>query len=432
MNRTLQSALAILLILGLSFAVWHFVVAVEADPPRAMVRDLGPIPVRTVRLERSPRVPTVEVFGSLEARRRALVSSKVGARIESVHEDWAPGVVVSEGQVLVLLDPVDFELELRAGKARLAEARAGLRRAHVRAKAAQVSEAKARELLEVSRREYERLSSLEGEGAESQSRLDRSLGERLDAELSLETAILELESTAAAVETAEAAVEVALAAVAVSEENLEECTVRAAIGGRLVGPRPGIGTTVQPGLSLGELVDPESLVLAARVPERELLRIPIGAEATIELPSLDESGIGIRARVDAIDAASDGLVRHGRVEIEPLDGELGAGAGEGKPRFLPVGLFGRAEVQLEPRNSVHVERRHLVWDGEEASCFVARAGPEGALTAERVALRLGAPHGEGFLVEAGLVDGDELIVHPLERLHDGARIQLRAAQDSPR
>jgi len=432
MNRTLQSALAILLIVGISLPVWYFVVAVEREPPRAAVRDLGPIPVRTVRLERSRRVPTIEVFGSLEARRRALISSKVGARIESVHEDWEPGALVSEGQMLVQLDTVDFELELRAGNARLAEARAGVRSAQVRVKAAQVNESKARELLAVSRREYERLSSLEGEGAESQSRLDRALGERLDAELAVETATLELESSAAAVETAQAAVEVALAAVAVSEENLEECTVRAAIGGRLIGPPPGIGTTVQPGFSLGELVDPETLVLAARVPERELLRMPLGAEARIELPSLDDRGIGIRGRVDAIDAQSDGLVRHGRVEIEPLDGALGAGAGEGKPRFLPAGLFARAEVRLEPRNAIYVERRYLVWNGEEASCYVARDGPEGTRTSERILIGLGAPHGEGFLVDGGLADGDELIVHPLERLYDGARIQISAGEDSTR
>ena len=50
MNRTLQSALAILLIVGLSLPVWYFVVAVEQEPPRAAVRDLGPIPVRAVRL----------------------------------------------------------------------------------------------------------------------------------------------------------------------------------------------------------------------------------------------------------------------------------------------------------------------------------------------------------------------------------------------
>ncbi len=432
MNHTKKSALAILLIVGLSVPTWFLVVAVEHDPPRAAVRDLGPIPVRSLRLERLERTPLVEVFGNLEARRRAVITAGVTARIVSVDETWQPGAQVAKGQVLVRLDPVDFELDLRSRGARLAEAQARLRTAEVHTQRARANETMGRQLLAVAQREHQRLSSLEGEGAESRSRLDRALSERLSAELTLETASLEVESADAAQETAKAGVDLASAATELARQNLDDCTVRAPFAGRLVGPAPSLGTSARPGLSLGELVDAESLVLAAQVSERDLLRISLGAAATIDFPSLgDFDALEIPARVGAVDAASDGVIRHARVEIEPLGGlrEFALEGGEGKQRWLPTGLFARAEIRLEARDSIWVERRHLVWEGDEAACFVSRQGPEGTRTSKRLALRLGAPHDEGFFVEAGLVEGDELLTHPLERLFDGA--QITEAQASP-
>ena len=79
-----------------------------------------------------------------------------------------------------------------------------------------------------------------------------------------------------------------------------------------------------------------------------------------------------------------------------------------------------------PQRVVWIARRHILWDGDEASCFVAADGAEGTGIARRVPLRLTAPHGEGFLVE-GPADGTQLLTHPLERLSDGAEIRLEGA-----
>jgi multidrug efflux system membrane fusion protein len=424
MNRTLTSALAILLIIATSVPIWFFFVAIEAKPPRATVRDLGPVPVRGLRVFRRELIPEIVVVGNLEARRRMVISTELGGRIQAVHHGWRPGALVQEGELLIQLDPVDRDLDLRVAGASRSQAQADLRAAEVRALRARAGEAKASELLQVSLREHERYSKLQGAGTESASLLDRVLAERLDAELALENATLELEAGAAALAGAQAALEVAISAEDMARRNLQKCSLRAPFAGRLAGAVPTIGTWVAPGAALGELVDPESLVLAARVSERNLLRIPLGATATLEFPSAG-SGAGSAGRVTAIDAVTETAVRHGRVEIEPTSGFEAVpppGGGDTSRTWLPAGLFGRARIQLQSTRSIWIERQFLVWRRDEPFCFVARDGPEGVRVAEERRLGLGAPHGEGFLVESGLDEGDELLIHPLERLSDGAEI----------
>ncbi|MCZ6596365.1 MAG: hypothetical protein O7B99_01870, partial [Planctomycetota bacterium] len=125
MKRTVQSLLAILVILGVGVPLWTFVIAVAPEPPQAPPRDLGPVPVavepvapRDIQLE-------VEVYGTLLPLRRMAIACELGGRIETLYPDWRPGARVVAGTELIALEQEPFLIGLEQAEARLAEAGAG-------------------------------------------------------------------------------------------------------------------------------------------------------------------------------------------------------------------------------------------------------------------------------------------------------------------
>jgi multidrug resistance efflux pump len=432
MNRTLQSTLAILLVMGGGAALWKLVRALEAPPPPSPPRELGPVPVSLIEVVPRELVIELDAFGNLEARRVVTLTPEVSGRIVAVLERWRPGETVEEGELLVRVDPELYELDVRAADAALLEARAGLEAGEVEERRARRALESAGETREVTVREHERLVGL-GEFT-SESLRDQALRARLDAELAEDAALSALEAARAALETARARVAGATVTRDRAAEMLERTRILAPFRGRLRGQAPGLGTVASQGLVLGELVDPTSLVLTARVPERDLLRLVPGQRARLVFPSTPETEDGpvFGARVAAVDAASDPTTRRGLVEIE-LDRALGSGPGtangaEGgeETLTLPAGLFTHATIEVERLSAaLWIDRRHFRWEGAEAVAYVlARStdGREGSV-AERRPLTFVRESGEGFVVRDGLAAGDRLIVHPLDRMDEGVTVR---------
>jgi len=278
---------------------------------------------------------------------------------------------------------------------------------------------------DVAERQHERMLGLEGVASDTQR--DQSLGAKLGAERALEMARGAVEASAAALLQVRARVVSAEAAVARSEELLARTRLLAPFAGRLRGHGPSVGSLARVGETLAELVDPDSLVLAVRVPERELLHLAEGQSAKICFPGTPESTAGaeLLGLVSAVDVASDPDLRRGIVELswERMPEE---------PR-LPVGLFGRAIIEVDSmKDALWIDRKHLVWQSGEAVAFVAFTEQgKGELRAERRVLRRGASHGEGFVVLAGLEPGERLITAPLDRMQGGLALALAQPQLAP-
>ncbi len=104
MHRTVKSALAIVVTVGIGIPLWRFGIAISDAPPPAPPRELGPVPVSLVEVKGEPLELGITVHGNLFAHERAVVSSELTARIEGVHPGWRPGGEFAEGETLVHLD----------------------------------------------------------------------------------------------------------------------------------------------------------------------------------------------------------------------------------------------------------------------------------------------------------------------------------------
>ena len=171
-------------------------------------------PVATAAVVAVDLEERIEASGELEARYHSFVAAEVSGQITQIVTD--EGEPVAAGEPVLEIDPQRRELELRAARARAAQADAGAVEA---------------------RRQTERIRRLHESNAASQSKLDEA-----------ETALLVAQSDAAAQQ----------AQLGVAEQALDDATVRAPFDG-VVGQRlVSEGDFVQIGMPLVELRFPGS------------------------------------------------------------------------------------------------------------------------------------------------------------------------------
>lgn len=224
------------------------------------------VPVRLEAVQRRDLVATVTANGNIRARRSVDISSDVMGRV--VELNVQEGDEAETGEVLLRLDPSQYEAAVSRSRASLsqAQAQAAQQRANViRAE-----------------REYERTRSLWNRDSTLVS------GQQLDdAETNLEVARAQLTA-------AEHGVEQARAALREAEDQLARTVIRAPMTGTVTrlnieeGEMAVVGTMNNPGsllLTISDLAVVEALV---EVDETDLPEIALGDSALVEIDAFPD------------------------------------------------------------------------------------------------------------------------------------------------
>ncbi|NLE55147.1 MAG: hypothetical protein GX617_09440, partial [Lentisphaerae bacterium] len=110
--RTLPVALALAVVIGL--------VKTRRRPQPTDVAEHRQA-ARVIAATRMPFRPTQRAYGGVTPRRIWLAVAEVKGRVVAVHEQLLPGAIIDAGEVLVKIDPVDYELAVAALQASLSE-----------------------------------------------------------------------------------------------------------------------------------------------------------------------------------------------------------------------------------------------------------------------------------------------------------------------
>jgi membrane fusion protein (multidrug efflux system) len=199
---------------------------------------------------------------------------------------------VSKGDVLLRLDPTEYELKVAEAKAALASAEADARRAQQSSEASRSDIQAAQLRLKDARREANLQTDLASGGASVQSTVDRANSTATVAAQSVSTAQAALSANLAALEAAEARVPAAQAALALAERDLSLAEVKAPQDGTTSRIELQAGELVQRGQPLVAIVSDERYVVA-NFKETDLDRIAVGAPVKIKVdayPDLDLHG----------------------------------------------------------------------------------------------------------------------------------------------
>ncbi len=373
------AALAVLLVLS----------AVAALLVRRPVR----VDLAVARASGAPGAPAalLNASGYITPRRRATVAAKVTGRVERI--DAEEGMTVTAGQVLARLDDADARRRLTSVQAARAVAAASLKDLEVR--------------LANAEREQVRAQELERSGFASAQAADAA-----------RTDVLSLKARLA---LAGDQVSAADADVAIARQDLDNTVVRAPFDGVIVSKDAQRGEMVSP-MSAGggftrtgiaTVVDMSSLEIEVDVNEAYIARVKPGQRVTATLDAYPDWAIPASVRTVIPSADRQKATVKVRIAFDALDPKMLPDMGV-KVAFLgeapSAGALARQRVAVP---SAAVRER----DGAR-HVFVVRDGK-----AERRAVTVAGTKGEETEIEAGLTEGETVVVGPPEGLKDGDRVR---------
>jgi RND family efflux transporter MFP subunit len=326
-------------------------------------------------------------------RTETALVSEIAGRVVRVASSFAAGGFFEKGDVLVSIDPRDYELAVITSRGLVAQAK-------VRA---ELEEAQAK----VARKEWEEL----GDGKTSP----------------LATRELQLEEARAALAAAEAALEQA-------ERNIERTSIRAPFTGRVRSKTVDVGQFVSPGTPVASVFAVDYVEVRLPIPDSDLayLNLPINFNNNSSIPG----GPDVHFYADFAGKRQQWNGRVVRVEgqIDPISRMVHVvaqvndpyGMKKGKDYTpLTIGLFVEAEIMghmvkdaiVLPRSAIRGKNTVLIIDEESRLRF-----------RDVEVLRTGRTD---VVITGGLEPGENICVSTIEAVTDGMKIRTSDSVQQP-
>ncbi|MCA9632274.1 MAG: HlyD family efflux transporter periplasmic adaptor subunit [Myxococcales bacterium] len=383
-----------------------------AKPRQSAARHVDRTAVWTETVQRGDLVRQVLAQGTLVPEEVRWLSAECAARVKTI--SVRPGETVSRDSVVLVLE--NSELELAALEAERAAATANSqliqldvrtdieRRSHQTQLLALQRDLKqaARDELVVNRLEPNGLVSAQAAGTARDSAA--GLRAQVESERALEKALQHGRRRQLAAQRSEGQRLQQIAAF--RREQLAALEVKAGIAGVVQEIPLESGQWVAIGTTLAKVAKPDRLKAEVRVSQQDAGVVHRGMKVRFESPAGEFGG-----HVERVDPA----VVSGGVRVEvTLDGQL--------PEQARVDQSVTAHIEVETLHDVlFVSRPSGVQESSAAPLYRLRAGGD---TADRVTARLGRASNKQIEIQAGLQEGDEVIVSDTSSWESAERVVL--------
>ena len=359
----------------------------ETAVSRPVVQNVEVVVVRPV-----PRETMAEAMGTVRARTTAAVAPQVTGRLTGVAV--SEGSVVAAGALLATIDDTTVRAQLSSAEGAVAEAEAA--RDEVDGAISQAEAGKS--LAEKTFERYRKL--LEGKVV-TQQEFDEVEMRRTVAVKELERARRKREQVSAKIVQAKGQADAAKAMLAWAR-------VTAPFAGVIVEKRADAGSMAVPGVPLFVLEDPRRHRIEAFVSEAYLPLLRKGAPVQVVLDA--DPGKPFSAVVTEIDPSIDPATRTFTVKADLPAGRARSGQ-SGKVRFAA----GKGTV-------IAVPKRAVTRAGGSDGVFTVGARDN---VARLSLITLGAEFDDRVEVLSGIEDGARVALSPIDKLSDGARVEVR-------
>ena len=345
------------------------------EPPSVRVQH---VTFETVRL-------TVTSQGTVQPRTSSQLVPEISGTILGVAPSFAVGGFFEAGDVLLQIDPYDYQQALIAGRSQLAQAQ--LRLAQEEAEA------------DVARREWEEL----GRGSPSALTLRQP----------------QVEDARAAVASAEAAIDRAA-------RDLERADVRAPYAGRVQSKDVDVGQFVNKGTAVGRVYAVDSAEIRLPLPDEELAYVDVpmsyrgGQRRTGPRVSLTADFAGRRhtwqGRIVRTESEIDPVSRMVHVVAEVSD-PYAPGSDPTRPP-LAAGMFVEAEIEGRSVDDILT----LPWAALRGRDQVLIVDDAGQLRFRQVEVLRSTT--DQVLIRSGLAEGERVCISALDTVIDGMAVRV--------
>lgn len=394
----------VLIPIGIVIAAIAAFIALSATAPEVQ-REAKPERVWSVDAvvaERSDHQPKVQLLGTLTSGRSVDLRALVSGTVAEVSPALNDGGVVRQGDLLMSIEALDYELALAETKALLDEAKARLDETRVNVAAE-------RQQLDLRQRELDRNQELFKNGTIAAPRLEQT-----------QIAVAQQEQSFTAAEARvrqqQAVVDRLTAALTKAETDLQRTRLVAPFDGFIGSVNAEQGMRVGPADRVAVLSGSTGLEALLTLPTDTYGRLVADGEGVIGRPAevvwmLGETRLSYPAHVerviDRINTATGGVGVFVRLDGNFIDAPLRPGA------FVQVLLPDRAYagvIKLPP-TALHGEDRVYVVNGE---------GRLEARTVEVV-----SRDGGRVYIGSGLQDGDKIVTTRFQEISPGLKVTVR-------
>ena len=361
----------------------------EEPTPEPVVVEPPLVHVIPAELESMTLIVSTE--GTVSPRSEAQLIPEVSGKVVEISPALVPGGFFDKDEVLLRVDPREYELAITQARAAVEQAKLRL--------------ALEQQQADIAKKEWEEL----GEGEPSPL-------------LFREPQIAEVRASLAAAE----------AVLRQAQDNLERTALQAPFAGRVRSKQVDLGQFVQRGMNLGRVYPVDVAEIRLPIPNAELqyCNLPLGFRGD------DSASSGPRVRVTTQfggeNYAWDGRIVRTEGEIDArtrminaiaqVQDPYGQARGTDRPP-LAVGMFVRAEIQgKRVRDMVRLPRSVL--RGEDRVFVVDSGG-----TLRFRTIDVFRRERDSVLIRSGIESGEQVCASPLEAAVDGMRV--RVAKEGP-
>ncbi len=358
-----------------------------AVPP--LVRDVEVMVVRPETVEDS-----FEAVGTVKARKITVLSSKTVGTIVAVLV--GEGDHVSREQSLVEIDDRDVRAELQGAQAGLEEATRAIG-------AAESAVAAARGQRDLAAATFKRYEPLVARGSVTPQEFDE-----VNARYKIASA--EMERAEENLRAQRARKKQAVARISQAQTRLSFTKITAPFDGVVTAKTAEVGALATPGSPLMTIEQRGPYRLEVQVGESRLADVKLGLTTPVEIDAI--KAMALMGKVGEIVPAADPQSRSFTIKID-----IPAHA------LVRSGLYGKARFRGGKREVLVVPAKALVEKGQLVGVYAVNDGGG-------VRLRLvnaGKRFGEKAEILSGLTAGERIVVSGLEKVSDGSRVALSAA-----
>ena len=420
----------LLIVPPIALGIWGFIWMTQPQDTVSVTPEQTKLAVRVMTVAEEPLILSATGFGRVDAVQSWGAVSQVEGRAQEVLAGLAVGTVVEAGDVLIQVDPTDYELEIAKTEANLAAAQATL------AELAQQEE-NTRSLLEIEQRvfevaqaEFDRIKTLSENGTVTAASLDT---ERKSL-LTEENTLIGLQNTLALYPaqraSAEATLAVRQAELAEAQRGLANTTIKAPFRGRVSEETIETGQFVRVGDALLTLDSIDvAEVVGAFQPQSfgSLMRATVGPQlenvgeidATRVIEYMEQGNVDAFVELDFAGniARYPAEPQRFRGSIDDETGTLGIAVRVQDPLVskpqqrtppLEFGSFVSVVLEAKPETGLISVPRAILQQDDSGQPFVYTASADDTLVLAPVTV--GAVAGDRIIIDAGLKDGDRVLL----------------------
>ncbi|MEM9414329.1 MAG: HlyD family efflux transporter periplasmic adaptor subunit [Planctomycetota bacterium] len=367
-------------------------------------------------------------YGETMPKHNADVPARVGTTVLTIPEDIEVGYAVTQGQILAQLDSTNFQQDLDAATAQLAEVDASL--AQLEVDTARLNEQLAieQEEVRIAQDEYDRqLGYLESDRAVQQD-VDRAHRALLAAKRQVLATNQAIDGLAPRRSALDAQRQGLAARQATAQSNVDRCTITSPMDGIIEALDIEEGENLMAGARVARIVDPRVIEIALQLPASARYDVEKNNRVQVTTRHLPPDCPPWQATIERLGSSNDTATRTftAYALLEQPDTALSQIASGGGVQRLALGAFVMASVTTNDIQPRWVVPARAIRDGR------VRLVAENTLTSRAVTVlfehegplpQLGLPDTQWVVLSTPLEPGELVVVNASVSILDGQRVE---------